>query len=113
MRVADRSVTIGTIYFGQFWPDFDHNSDWKSLSKIRPKWTIQTSEWIDITQHRDTMKEINKIIKGRFHYKETGLKWILQQSHRHRRENWKINLNLEKPSWKRKGANFCRGDVKS
>ncbi|UZO12060.1 uncharacterized protein OCT59_003610 [Rhizophagus irregularis] len=35
------------------------------------------------------MKEIDKAIKGRFQYKDTELKWILQQLHHHHHENWK------------------------
>ncbi|CAB4431075.1 unnamed protein product [Rhizophagus irregularis] len=60
------------------------------------------------------MKEIDKAMKGRFQYKDTELKWVLQQLHRHRRENWRINLDPEKAKSekKRKGINSRRGDKK-
>ena len=59
------------------------------------------------------MKEIDKAMKGRFQYKDTELKWVLQQLHRHRRKNWRINLDPEKAKSekKRKGINSRRGDV--
>ncbi|CAG8716137.1 19520_t:CDS:2, partial [Rhizophagus irregularis] len=49
------------------------------------------------------MKEIDKAMKGRFQYKDTELKWVLQQLHRHHHENWRINLDPEKAK-KRKDA---------
>ena len=59
------------------------------------------------------MKEIDKAMKGRFNYKDTELKWVLQQLHRHRRENWKNNQDPDKrkSEKKRKGINSRRGDV--
>ncbi|CAB4496404.1 unnamed protein product [Rhizophagus irregularis] len=60
------------------------------------------------------MKEIDKAMKGRFQYKDTELKWILQQLHHHHRENWKVNFDPEKvkSEKKRKGTNSHRGDKK-
>jgi len=60
------------------------------------------------------MKEIGKALNRRFKYKETELKWVLQQLHRHRRENLKNNQNLikSKSEKKRKETNFRRGDVR-
>jgi hypothetical protein len=49
------------------------------------------------------MKEIDKAIKGRFQYKDTELKWVLQQLHHHCRENWKVNLDLKKVKSEKKG----------
>jgi hypothetical protein len=59
------------------------------------------------------MKEIDKAMKGRFTYKDTELKWVLQQLHRHRRENWQNSQDPEKrkSEKKRKGINSRRGDV--
>ncbi|PKY60159.1 hypothetical protein RhiirA4_483549, partial [Rhizophagus irregularis] len=74
-----------------------------------------TKRWTKIAQHvtKKMMKEIDKAMKGRFQYKDTELKWVLQQLHRHRRENWKVNLDPEKvkSEKKRKGTNSRRGDV--
>ena len=74
-----------------------------------------TKRWMDITRHiaKHTMKEINKVMKKRFQYKDMELKWVLQQLHRHRRENWKVSLNPKKAKSekKRKGTNSRRGDV--
>ncbi|GET58355.1 uncharacterized protein OCT59_023726 [Rhizophagus irregularis] len=57
-----------------------------------------TKKWIDIARHvaKNIMKEIDKAMKGRFQYKDTELKWVLQQLHRHHHENWRINLDPEK-----------------
>ena len=59
------------------------------------------------------MKEIDKAMKGRFTYKDTELKWVLQQLYRHRRENWQNSQDLEKrkSEKKRKGINSRRGNV--
>ncbi|PKY61923.1 hypothetical protein RhiirA4_487577, partial [Rhizophagus irregularis] len=42
-----------------------------------------TKKWTDIARHvaKNTMKEIDKAMKGRFQYKDTELKWVLQQLH--------------------------------
>ena len=60
------------------------------------------------------MKEIRKALNGRFEYKETELKQVLQQLYRHRRENLKNNQDSikSKSEKKRKGTNFQRGDVR-
>lgn len=74
-----------------------------------------TKKWGDIAGHiaKHTMKEIDKVMKGRFQYKDVELKWVLQQLHRHRREHWKVSLNpiKAKSEKKRKGGNSRRGDV--
>ena len=59
------------------------------------------------------MKEIDRAMKGRFDYKDTELKWVLQQLHRHCRENWQNNQDptKRKTEKRRKGANSRRGDV--
>ncbi|CAG8724433.1 2057_t:CDS:2, partial [Funneliformis caledonium] len=68
-----------------------------------------TKKWSEISQHvsKNIMKEIGKVLLGRFRYKETELKWILQQLHRHRRAQWKLSLDLSKvkSDKKRKGTN--------
>ena len=59
------------------------------------------------------MKAIGKAMQGRFRYNDTELKWVLQQLYRHRRDNWKVKLDLEKVKTekRRKGTNSRRGDV--
>ncbi|CAI2191147.1 12148_t:CDS:2 [Funneliformis geosporum] len=60
------------------------------------------------------MKDIDKVMKGRFLYKDTELKWVLQQLHHHHRENWKVSLDPEKgkSEKKRKIINSRRSDKK-
>ena len=74
-----------------------------------------TKKWSEISRNvlKHTMKEIGKALTGRFRYKEVELKWVLQNLHRHRRENWKISLdpNKVKSEKRRKGMNSRRMDV--
>lgn len=74
-----------------------------------------TKKWVDIARHvsKHTMKEIAKVLNGRFRYKDIELKWVLQNLHRHRRESWIVSLNPDKAKSekKRKGTNSRRKDV--
>jgi hypothetical protein len=74
-----------------------------------------TKTWVEIARHvsKNTMKAIDKVMEGKFRYHDTELKWVLQQLHRHRRENWKNNQDpgKAKAEKKRKGINSRRGDV--
>ncbi|CAG8744617.1 3265_t:CDS:1, partial [Funneliformis caledonium] len=47
-----------------------------------------TKKWSEIFQYvlKNIIKEIGTVLLGRFHYKETELKWVLQQLYRHLRE---------------------------
>ena len=59
------------------------------------------------------MLAIDKALHNRMVYNQTELKYVLQQLHRHRRDNWQITqdedkLKLDK---KRKGTNSRRSDV--
>ena len=51
-----------------------------------------TKTWSDIPRHvqKNTMSVIGKALEGRFRYKLTELKYVLQSLHRHRREKWQI-----------------------
>jgi hypothetical protein len=59
------------------------------------------------------MPAVNKALNGRIRYNPTELKYVLQQLHRHRRENWQISQDDEKSKAdkKRKGTNARRSDV--
>jgi len=59
------------------------------------------------------MPAIDKALHNRIVYNQTELKYVLQQLHCHRRDNWQITqdedkLKLDK---KRKGTNSRRSDV--
>jgi uncharacterized protein YqgV (UPF0045/DUF77 family) len=74
-----------------------------------------TQQWTDIFNYvtRDIMPAINTAIGTRIEYKQTELKYVLQQLHRHRRENWKISqdANKVKADKRRKGTNSRRAEV--
>ena len=59
------------------------------------------------------MLAINKALQERMVYKQFELKYVLQQLHRYRRDNWIISLNEEKAKQdkKRKSINSRRSDV--
>ena len=59
------------------------------------------------------MPAIDKALKGRFLCSQTELKYVLQQLHRHRRENWQISQDVDKlkEDKKRKETNSRRSDV--
>jgi hypothetical protein len=59
------------------------------------------------------MPAINRAIQNRIVYKQQELKYVLQQLHRHRRENWKISQDPDKAKAnnKRKGVNSRRAEV--
>lgn len=59
------------------------------------------------------MPAVDRAIGNRIIYKQTELKYILQQLHRHRRESWKISQDSVKAKndKKRKGTNSRRSDV--
>uniref|UniRef100_U9U058 Uncharacterized protein n=1 Tax=Rhizophagus irregularis (strain DAOM 181602 / DAOM 197198 / MUCL 43194) TaxID=747089 RepID=U9U058_RHIID len=60
------------------------------------------------------MPTIDKSLSSKVQYNSTELKNVLQQLHRHRRENWKISQNSEKAKEdkKRKGTNSRRSEKK-
>lgn len=62
---------------------------------------------------KELILAINKLVRSKFHYNTTELKYVLQQLHHHRRENWKISQNSEKAKEdkKRKGTNSRRSEV--
>jgi hypothetical protein len=73
-------------------------------------------QWSDIEQHihRNIMPAIDRVLKEKnFVYTKSELKYVLQQLHRHRRENWQISLDEDKLKLdrKRKGVNSRRSDV--
>jgi len=74
-----------------------------------------SKKWQEISGKvsKETMKAIGKAMQGRFCYNDTELKWVLQQLHRHRRDNWKVKLDPEKVKTekRRKGTNSRREDV--
>ena len=74
-----------------------------------------TKKWNKISNHvsKDIMPAINQALTGRMLYKQTELKFVLQQLHRHRRENWTITQDDAKLKMnrKRKGTNSRRADV--
>ena len=59
------------------------------------------------------MPAIDRVIGSRITYNQTELKYVLQQLHRHRRDNWKISQDNEKlkTDKKRKGTNSRRSEV--
>lgn len=59
------------------------------------------------------MPAINQALRDRIVYKQTELKYVLQQLHRHRRESWQIKQDEEKSKLdkSRKGVNSRRSDV--
>ena len=59
------------------------------------------------------MPAIDRAINGRITYNQTELKYVLQQLHRHRRENWKISQDASKAKAdkRRKGTNSRRAEV--
>lgn len=62
---------------------------------------------------KELIPAIDKPVRSKFHYNTTELKYVLQQLHRHRQENWKISQNSEKAKEdkKRKGTNSRRSEV--
>ncbi|CAB5197266.1 unnamed protein product [Rhizophagus irregularis] len=74
-----------------------------------------TKSWNEIQNHviKETMPTIDKSLSSKVQYNSTELKNVLQQLHRHRRENWKISQNSEKAKEdkKRKGTNSRRSEV--
>lgn len=74
-----------------------------------------TKKWVEIAPHvsKHIMKEIARVLTGRFQYKDIELKWVLQNLHRHRRESWMVSLDPDKTRFekKRKGTNSRRKDV--
>ncbi|GBC49379.2 uncharacterized protein OCT59_015669 [Rhizophagus irregularis] len=75
-----------------------------------------TKKWVEIAPHvsKHIMKEIARVLTGRFQYKDIELKWVLQNLHRHRRESWMVSLDPDKTRFekKRKGTNSRRKDKK-
>jgi len=59
------------------------------------------------------MPEIDKALRNRMVYNQTELKYVLQELHRHKRDNWKISQDSEKLKLnkKRKGTNSHRSKV--
>ena len=59
------------------------------------------------------MPAINQALRDRIVYKQTELKYVLQQLHRHRRKSWQIKQDEEKSKLdrSRKGVNSRRSDV--
>ena len=59
------------------------------------------------------MPEIDKALRNRIVYNQTELKYVLQELHRHKRDNWKISQDSEKLKLnkKRKGTNSHRSKV--
>ncbi len=59
------------------------------------------------------MPAIDRAINNRIVYNQTELKYVLQQLHRHRRENWSIAQDAAKAKAdkKRKGINSRRSEV--
>jgi hypothetical protein len=59
------------------------------------------------------MPAVDRALNGRMRYNQAELKYVLQQLHRHRRENWQISQDAEKlkADKKRKGTNARRSDV--
>jgi len=74
-----------------------------------------SKKWQEISGKvsKEMMKAIGKAMQERFCYNDTELKWVLQQLYRHRRDNWKVKLDLEKVKTekRRKVTNSRRGDV--
>ncbi|PKY57447.1 hypothetical protein RhiirA4_449016 [Rhizophagus irregularis] len=75
-----------------------------------------TKPWNEIYKHvsKNIMPAVDKALNGRIWYNPTELKYVLQQLHRHRRENWQISQDDEelKVDKKRKGTNARRSDKK-
>jgi hypothetical protein len=73
------------------------------------------STWIEISEHvsKDIMPVIDKALHNRMEYNQTELKFVLQQLHRHKRDNWRIAQDSEKlkQDRKRKGTNSHRSKV--
>ena len=59
------------------------------------------------------MPVIDKALRNRMVYNQTELKYVLQELHRHKRDNWKISQDSEKSKLnkKRKGTNSHRSKV--
>ena len=59
------------------------------------------------------MPEIDKALRNRMVYNQTELKYVLQELHRHKRDNWKISQDSEKLKLnkKRKGTNSHHSKV--
>lgn len=59
------------------------------------------------------MPAIDKALRNRMVYNQTELKYVLQELHRHKRDNWKISQDSEKLKLnkKRKGTNSHRSKV--
>ena len=59
------------------------------------------------------MPAIDMVLNRRFTYNRTELRYVLQQLHRHRRENWQISQDAAKAKAdrRRKGTNSRRSDV--
>jgi hypothetical protein len=74
-----------------------------------------TVQWNDISKHvsQDIMPAIDRAMRDRVSYTQTELKYVLQQLHRHRRDNWKISLDSakSKADKKRKGTNSRHSEV--
>ena len=75
-----------------------------------------TQPWNDIYQHvcKDIMPAIDKALNFRFRYNTTELRYVLQQFHRHKRENWKISQDTERARMdkKRKKTNVKRSNIR-
>ncbi|RGB21912.1 hypothetical protein C1646_678223 [Rhizophagus diaphanus] len=75
-----------------------------------------TKSWNEIYKYvsKSIMPAVDKALNGRIQYKPTELKYVLQQLHHHRRENWQISQDNEKSKVdkKRKKTNARRSDLK-
>jgi ATP-dependent protease HslVU (ClpYQ) ATPase subunit len=71
--------------------------------------------WKDIETKvsHETMPAIENVLKNRMEYTLTELKHVLQQYHRHKRENIRIKENPERfiVEKRRKAINIRRADV--
>ncbi|PKY62241.1 hypothetical protein RhiirA4_488380 [Rhizophagus irregularis] len=88
------------------------------LSCLDPSLSLDhKKKWSEISDNvsKKIIPAINNTLRNKMTYTLTELKFVLQQLHRHRRDNWKISQdsNKSKLDKKRKGVNTRRSDVSS